>query len=111
MGGWEKTDLVCLLIALLGIILWKVTANPVVGLYFAIGADFTGVIPTLIKTYRFPETEVWSFYLLDIFASGFSLMAVSIWPIEQFAYPIYIMLINLAIVLLVIRPYFICKSR
>lgn len=104
MGGWAKSDIVCLLVATIGVILWQVTKNPVIALYFAIGADFTGMIPALIKTYKFPHTEIWSFFLLDVFAAGFSLLAVRVWTVEQYAYPIYIMLINLFMVILIVKP-------
>ncbi|MCR4329179.1 MAG: hypothetical protein NUV65_01380 [Candidatus Roizmanbacteria bacterium] len=110
MGGWGKTDVLCLLLALLGILLWKITDNPRIALYFAIGADFTGVIPTILKTYRLPHTEVWTYYMLGIFAALFSLMAIKVWVVDQYAYPVYIMLINLIIVLLVIRPQSQAKS-
>jgi hypothetical protein len=104
MGGWAKSDITCLVIAMIGIILWRITKNPVIALYFAISADFTGMIPTLIKTYKFPKTEVWSFFLLDVFAAGFSLLAVKIWTVEQYVYPIYVMSINLIMVILIIKP-------
>lgn len=104
MGGWSKSDVICLIIAIVGIILWQVTKNPVIALYFAISADFTGMIPALIKTYKFPKTEVYSFFLLDVFAAGFSLLAIKTWTVEQYAYPIYIMLINLIMVILIIKP-------
>lgn len=104
MGGWAKTDLLCLFISLLGIILWKTTSNPTLALYAAIAADFTGMVPALIKTYHFPETEVWSFYLMDVFAAFFNLLALRGWTLKEFSYPIYIMLINLGMVFLVIRP-------
>ncbi len=104
MGGWSKTDFICLLIALFGIILWKTTNNPVLALYAAIAADFTGMIPALIKTYYHPETEVWNFYLLDVFAAGFTLLALRQWTLQEFSYPIYIMLINLIMVLIIMRP-------
>jgi len=104
MGGWARTDIICLLSALLGIILWQITKNPVVALYFAISADFIGMIPALIKTYHFPKTEVWTFYLLDVFAACFSLMALKKWAPEEYSYPVYIMLINFLMVLLIIRP-------
>lgn len=103
MGGWETADLVCLFIALFGIFLWKTTSNPVLALYCAILADFTGMIPALIKTYFHPETEVWSFYLLDVFAAGFSLLAIQIWLPQEVSYPIYILLINLIMVFLIVR--------
>ncbi len=104
MGGWAKMDLVCLGIALVGIILWKTTNNPIIALYCAIAADFTGMIPALLKTFHFPDTEVWSFYLLDVCAAIFSLLALTSWNIQQSSYPIYIMIINLCMVLLIIRP-------
>lgn len=111
MGGWAKLDILCLVIALLGIVLWQLTQNPVVALYFAILADFTGMIPALLKTYRFPDTEIWSFYLLDVFAAGFSLLAVQSWAPADFSYPVYIMLINLIMVALIVLPRRIARAR
>lgn len=99
-----KKDIICLFIAIAGIVLWQTTKNPVLALYASIAADFTGMIPALIKTYHFPKTEVWTFYLLDVFASLFSLLAVKEYTLQQFSYPVYIMAINLAMVLLIIRP-------
>ncbi len=104
MGGWEKKDLLCLLIALMGIILWQTTKNPVIALYASIAADFTGMVPALIKTFHFPKTEIWTFYALDTVAAIFSLLAVKSFTLQQSSYPIYIMVINLAMVSLIIRP-------
>lgn len=104
MGGWEKKDLLCLAIAVGGIILWQTTKNPVIALYASIVADFTGMIPALIKTYHFPKTEVWTFYLLDTVAGLFSIFAVKDWSIAGLSYPLYILLINLVMVLIIIFP-------
>ena len=101
MGGWSKSDFSCLFIALVGITLWQITKNPVIALYLAIGADFTGMIPALIKTYNFPKTEVWTFYLIDVFAASFNLMAVTSWSVADISYPIYIILVNLLMVILI----------
>lgn len=103
MGGWNKTDIACLLIALIGIVAWQTTNEPILALYFSIAADFVGVIPTLVKTYHFPETEIWSYYLLDTIAGGFSLLALGSWTLQEYSYPLYVVFINLAIVLLVIK--------
>lgn len=104
MGGWARMDIVCLILAILGIVLWQTTKQPLLALYAAIVADFTGMIPALIKTYKFPKTEIASFFLLDVFAAIFSLMAVKTWSIEEFSYPLYLMLINFVMVLLIIIP-------
>lgn len=112
MGGWAKMDVLCLFVALIGIAMWQITKNPVIALYFAIGADFTGMIPALIKTYFHPETEVWTFYTLDATAAFFSFLALSRWTPEEYSYPTYIMLVNLAMILLIIRPLkFLCLKH
>lgn len=110
MGGWAKVDLLCLAIALFGIVLWRTTSNPILALYAAIAADFIGMIPALIKTYRFPNTEIWAFYLLDVFAAMFTLLALKVWSLQEFSYPVYIMIINLCMVLLIVRPRIFLSS-
>lgn len=104
MGGWNKSDIICLVFALFGIVLWQITKDPAIGLYFAIGADFIGMIPAIVKTYHFPKTEIWLFFGLDIFASLFSLLALNSWTLQEFSYPVYIMLINTFMALLIVRP-------
>lgn len=111
MGGWAKSDIICLTFALIGIILWQITKNPVIALYFAISADFVGMIPAIVKTYHFPKTEIWSFFALDVFAAIFSLLALKSWTLQEYSYPVYIMLINIVMVfLIVIRPKRLVKS-
>ncbi len=103
MGGWAKSDILCLAVAVTGIVLWQATDNALLALYFAILADFTGMIPALIKTFRYPETEIWSFYALDVGASLLNLAAIRKWNLAEVSYPFYIMAINLAMVGLVLR--------
>ena len=110
MGGWAKTDILCLLIALAGIVIWQTTKDPSLALYASIAADFTGMLPAIIKTYKYPHTEIWSFFLLDVFAAIFSLLAVKTWTVQEFSYPLYIMIINSIMVLLIIRPKLARKS-
>lgn len=100
MGGSSKLDLICLTGALIGMAIWKMTDNPAMGLYFAIGADFTGVLPTLFKTYRLPMTENWVFYALDAIAAGCNLLALTVWTVAAFSYPLYLLTVNAVIALL-----------
>ncbi len=104
MGGWSKTDILCLFFALVGIVFWRATDNPLYGLYASIGADFIGQIPMLIKTYRYPETEAWPFYFMDVVAVFLNLLALEQWNIGEYAYPLYAGVIDFAIVLLIMRP-------
>ncbi|MFA6256614.1 MAG: hypothetical protein WC606_05590 [Candidatus Absconditabacterales bacterium] len=104
MGGWAKTDIICLVIAGIGILVWKLTSNPVMGLLASILADFVGYLPALIKTYKFPETETWVFYILDVLAGLFTLLAITNFTYQETSYPIYILAINLVMVIFILRP-------
>lgn len=101
MGGWSKTDLLCLSVAIIGIYLWQTTQNPVIALYAAILSDFIGMIPALIKTFKFPETEISSYFLLDVIAGTLTLMALQTWSLTNYAYPLYIVAINTVMVILI----------
>lgn len=104
MGGWAKLDLLCLAIALAGIVAWRMTDNPLLGLYFSILADFTGVIPTIIKTYRLPKTEIATFFILDSCAAIFTLLALRTHGINDVAYPLYILAVNILMTTLIVWP-------
>ncbi len=109
MGGWSPIDILCLVIALIGIVLWQTTNNPVLGLYFSIFADFTGMVPALIKTYKLPNTENAWFFGFDVVAGICTLLAVNAFTIEQTAYPIYILSINAVMVFLILRHNLLFK--
>jgi hypothetical protein len=104
MGGWAKSDIACLLIALGGIVLWQTTDNPLLALWASILADFVGMIPALIKTWRFPHLETWTFFAMDTVAGIFTMLAISTRTFHNTAYPLYIFAINLTMVLLILRP-------
>jgi len=104
MGKWSKNDLLCLLIVLVGILTWKITNNPALGIYASVIVDFAGMVPTLVKTYRLPDTEYFPAYLLDALAVSFTLLAIQTWQIHSYLYPLYFLIISLTMVLLITRP-------
>lgn len=102
LGGWSKLDLGSLSIAALGIVLWQTTNNPLFGLYASMAADFTGFIPTFIKTYRLPGTELWQYFAIDVGAGAISLAASKDLSAYTISYPIYIFMINAVMVVLIL---------
>lgn len=103
MGGWAKLDIASIIIAASGIIVWKLTNNPTLALYAAMVADMAGMVPTLVKTYRYPRTESGRFFLFSSFASGLNLLAQPAWKIYEVIYPLYLFFINLTVVVLIKR--------
>lgn len=100
MGGWSRLDIICLIIALLGIASWKITNNAFIALCSAILADFTGCIPSLIKTYKYPHTEVWTFFTFATISSALNLAASTSWTFQEIAYSLYLTIIGGALSLI-----------
>lgn len=53
----SKFDLVCGGLSILGLLMWQITKVGNLAIFFSILADALAAIPTLIKAYKYPETE------------------------------------------------------
>lgn len=80
--------------ALIGITLWAVTDNPNLALLFSLLADMLAGIPTVIKSYRHPESESWVAYAISAVGFGISLLSVQTYNLANSAFVIYVFLIN-----------------
>lgn len=109
-GGWEKIDIVCLVIATVGIVLWKTTSNPILGVYSAVVADLVGMVPALIKTYRLPDTEYWLTYVFDLSAIALTTIAVTGGQFNDYLYPVYLLAVNGLMLFFILRPKLIPKT-
>lgn len=103
MGGWSIRDIACLTVAGIGILAWQTTDNPAMAVYFSVLADFIGMLPTIIKTYHLPKTELWYFFAIDTLAGICNLLAMKEYTIQAVIFPLYIVCINGAIAILAIR--------
>lgn len=104
MGGWALIDVLCLAIAIVGIVLWRVTSNPALALYAAVVADIAGMIPALIKTFRLPDTEYYLSYIFDVLAIIFTILAVRNGGFNEYLYPVYLFLVNGLMLVFILRP-------
>ena len=75
MGGASRFDYTCLFIAIIGILGWKLTGNPVIGIWFSVLADFSAYLPAFVKTWKHPHTESPWYYILSGLAAVLSLIA------------------------------------
>src|ERR1035438_1027177 len=90
----QPLDYVCLAASLCGIGLWAITSNPNLAILFSIFADLCAAIPTIIKCHKHPETESWIAYGISTFGFAFSMLAIQIWTFENYAFVIYLTLLN-----------------
>lgn len=68
---------------------------------FAIFADGIAGIPTVIKSFRFPETENYLEFLGSFISVTLSMLAIKIWNFTHYAFPGYIFFFDLATIILI----------
>jgi uncharacterized membrane protein len=99
----EPRDYYLMAAAILGIILWSLTDNPNLALLLSLLADILASIPTIIKSYRFPQSESWIAYSISTFGFGICFLSVQIYNFENAAFVAYLFILNGALAVLTLR--------
>jgi hypothetical protein len=103
----EKLDIICLIGAAAGLILWWFSGSPDVAVIVTIIIDLVGAIPTLVHSWKKPHEETWLSFLLIGIGSFATILAAESWKITAVAYALYIVLMNgfFVVVILTRRKY------
>lgn len=96
-----RLDIACGALALVGIGLWGITRVGNLAILFSILADGLGAVPTVVKSYHAPETESYLVYLLAAISAVITLLTITAWNFEHYAFPAYILLIDLILLSLI----------
>lgn len=96
-----RFDLICGAFSVLGIIFWLITKEGNIAIAFSILADGMAALPTITKSYRFPETESGWPYLTGAISAGLTLLTITDWSFAQYGFPVYILIVCLIIFSLV----------
>jgi hypothetical protein len=99
-----RLDAWCLSLAIAGIIVWVRTEDPLVALLMSIVADIFASMPTVVKSYLAPHTESAAAYSLSVISMIVTLLTVRQWNVMSWAFPLYILAINLTLVTLIVLP-------
>jgi hypothetical protein len=67
-----------------------------------VATDAFSHIPTIIKTYKLPDTEDWRFYTSDLFGSIASFLSLTRFTIGDLIYPVHGLFINSLMLLIII---------
>ncbi|MFM2314728.1 MAG: hypothetical protein RLZZ04_4004 [Cyanobacteriota bacterium] len=103
-GGWSTFDQTCMLGAIISIIFWWWTKEPLTAISINIAIDSLGALPTIRKSYSQPETEDLFSWTMFLTASMFNLFALTDWSIVLASYPIYLFSFNFIVVILLALP-------
>ncbi|HZE87161.1 MAG TPA: hypothetical protein VE090_03035 [Methylomirabilota bacterium] len=95
-AAWKITrlDIACGILSLLGLLLWFVTKLGNTAIFFAIISDAIAAIPTLIKSYKAPETESKQAYLLSGLNGLITTLTIKQWTFAYYGFPVYMIVSN-----------------
>lgn len=99
----EKLDYFCGLLSILGLIFWYITKVGNIAIIFSILADALAAIPTLIKSYKAPESESAFVFLSSTINAVITLLTIRLWNFSHYGFPVYMVVLNLVIYLLIVR--------
>lgn len=96
-ADWKITrfDLICGALSIIGLILWGYTRVGNWAILFSILSDFLAGVPTIIKAYKYPETENYQAYLFAGIAAVITLLTIKQWDFAHSSFAIYIFGFNL----------------
>jgi hypothetical protein len=97
---WKATrfDIACGALSLLGLILWLITRTGNIAIFFSITADALAAMPTIVKTYKDPDSENYTTFGLSAISAIITLLIIPVWTFEYYAFPLYLLIVCLTIV-------------
>jgi hypothetical protein len=100
---WKVTkfDLVCGVLSIIGLILWLVTKVGNIAITFSILADGLAAIPTIVKAYKYPDTEIAWPWIATVFGVVLTLLTLNELTFANSGFIIYILIVNTLIFSLV----------
>ncbi|MCM2339202.1 MAG: hypothetical protein NDI62_01970 [Burkholderiales bacterium] len=93
---WKITffDSICGVVSFLALILYIFTHNLEISILFVILSDGLAAIPTIVKSWKFPETESVYIYAFAIINNILGLFIIKEWSFSIYSLGIYFVLIN-----------------
>lgn len=100
---WKLTgfDLLCGFLSAVGLILWLITQIGNLAIFFSIVADGLAAVPTIVKSYKYPDTELAWPWLATAVGVVLTLLTIKELTFANSGFIIYIFLVNALIYCLV----------
>ncbi|MCA9332417.1 hypothetical protein KDA00_00930 [Candidatus Saccharibacteria bacterium] len=104
---WKLTkfDVGCGILSLIALGILISTDQTLLALVFSVIADLFAGMPTIIKSYKYPDTETVSAYALEIVSSIIVVLTIHDWSFVNYSFAVYILFMNILFTsLLVFSP-------
>ncbi len=95
-------DWICFSGALIGIILWRLTSEPLSAVVVVTIADLLAFAPTFRKSFLRPHEETATLYTMSVLKYGISIFALTTFNLTTAFFPVAIIIANVAIVLMLL---------
>jgi hypothetical protein len=110
-GGFQKLDAVCLVLSLIGIVLWKMTSQPLIGVFFACFSDSIGAFVIGKAAVDKPAQENLVPWCVTILSVVITLVISKDSSLISLISTVYIGLVNLSIILSILfGKYLLSKN-
>jgi hypothetical protein len=93
---WKVTrfDLVCGFLSIFGLILWLITKVGNIAIFFSIVADGLAAVPTIVKSYKYPDTELAWPWIATVFGVVLTLLTLKELTFANSGFIVYILMVN-----------------
>jgi hypothetical protein len=100
---WKLTrfDLMCGIMSIAGLALWMITKVGNVAIFFSIVADGLAAVPTIVKAYKYPDTEIAWPWIASVLGVVLTLLTLSTFTFANCGFILYILVVNTLIYTLV----------
>lgn len=95
-------DAVFLVAALVAIVPWWLTKDPMYSVILATIIDVLAFFPTIRKTYNDPGSETLISYISNLVRHPLSILALSVYSVTTVVYPAALFVMNLVLVLVIV---------
>lgn len=98
---WKLTtlDYICGFLSLLALVFYLLSDLIILTIVFAILADFFAGVPTIVKSWKDPQSESPLLYILSSFGNIIGLLVITDWTFAAYGFGIYLILMNSSILL------------
>jgi hypothetical protein len=102
---WKITIFVifCGVFSFIALVLWVLTKRADISILFAILSDLLAAVPTLVKSWNFPETETAAGYVPGIFNNILGLLVIKNWSFSIYSFGIYFIILNTTLIFFIER--------
>lgn len=96
-------DFLCGACSLLALIVWGIVDSPRLAILLAATGDGFAAFPTILKAWKYPETETGTIYIASFVAVLLIIPSIPVWNIENSAFQIYLLVVNTLLIFAVYR--------